>query len=132
MNGSLIILAGFVIAILAFSSCNKKQEEKCLSHTTAHVRNVDGPNMVLVNSETDLAVKYYLGNSCGQFERLESTSNGYTTIINLIAKYNGCVCADILLSGQTVYKFKPVQTGTYYMKFLQPDKTYLTDTITVN
>ena len=130
MKGSLIILAGF--AILFFLSCNKEQEEKCITHSTARVRNVTGPNMVLVNSETDLTVKYYLGNGCGQFESLESTSNGYTTIISLIAKYEGCVCLEIFLPGQIIYKFKPVQTGTHYLKFLQPDKTYLTDTITVN
>jgi hypothetical protein len=126
------ILVVFVITILVFSNCNKKQEETCLSHTTAKVTNVDGPNMVSVDHEIDLTVKYYLNNGCGQFERLESTLNDHTIIISLIAKYEGYICTDILLGGQTIYKFKPLQTGVYYLKFLQPDKTYLIDTITVN
>jgi hypothetical protein len=132
MKRHFISVAGFVIAILVFTNCTKKKGEICVSHTTAQVTNVIGPNMVFVNHETDLTVKFYIDNGCGQFERLESTSNGYTTIISLIAKYEGCVCTAIFLPGQIIYKFKPVQTGIYYLKFLQPDKTYLTDTITVN
>lgn len=131
IKSNFIILAG-VISILAFSNCDKNHENKCLSYTRAQVIEVVGPNMAPVNQETDLTVNYYLVNGCGQFESLESTSNGNTTIISLIAKYEGCICTAIILGGQTIYKFKATQTGIYYLKFLQPDKTYLTDTITVN
>ena len=131
MNKSFILIF-FVITILIFSNCSKRQEKICLSHTTAKVTNVSGPNNVLVNQETDLTVEYYLDNGCGKFEGLESTSNDYNIKISLIAKYEGCVCTDILLGGQIVYKFKPLKTGVYYLNFLQPDKTYLSDTITVN
>jgi hypothetical protein len=131
-KGNLIILIGFVFVIPAISNCNKKQADECRSYTTAQVTKVVGPNTVLVNQETDLGVEYYLINGCGQFESLVSTSNGYTTEISLNAKYDGCVCTDILLGGQTLYRFKPAQRGIYYLKFLQPDKTYFTDTITVN
>ena len=87
---------------------------------------------MLVNQETGLTVFYYLDNGCGKFEGLEATSNGNTTIVSLKAKYEGCICPEVLLSGQINYKFKAEQTGVYYLKFLQPNKTYLTDTITVN
>jgi len=54
---------------------------------------------VLANQETDLTVFYYLNDGCGQFESLEATSNGSTTIISLKAKYEGCICTAILLTG---------------------------------
>ena len=131
MNKSFILIF-FVITILIFSNCSKRQEKVCLSRTTARVTNVSGPNNVLVNQETDLTVKYYLDNGCGIFEGLESTSNDYNIKISLIAKYEGCVCTDNLLGGQIIYKFKPLKTGVYYLNFLQPNKTYFSDTITVN
>jgi len=130
-NKYFIISAGVVISFILFPGC-KKQDNKCISHTTAVVTQVTGPNTALVNQEIDLTVLYYLGNSCGQFEKLEATSNGNTTIISLKAKYLGCICADILLSGQANYKFKASQAGVYFLNFLQPNQAYFTDTITVN
>jgi hypothetical protein len=128
---SVIILGCFVASILFFSAC-KKQTQECLSSTTAQVTKVTGPNMVLVNQETDFTVEYYLYNGCGKFENLESTSNGHTVTISLIAKYRGCICTDILLGGETTYKFKPTLSGIYYLKFVQPNKSHFIDTVTVN
>ena len=102
MNKYFIISVSAVIFFISFLSC-KKQDNKCISHTTAVVREVTGPNTALVNQEIDLTVLYYLGNGCGQFEGLEATSNGNTTIISLKAKYQGCICTDVLLSGQANY-----------------------------
>ncbi len=131
-KGSAISL-GTIIALLSFASCDKeKQENECVSYTTAQVTKVAGPNSVPVYHETDLTVFYYLTNGCGKFENMEATSSGNTTIISFKAKYEGCFCTDNLVSGQSVYKFKAEQPGVYYLKFLQPNKTYLTDTITVN
>ncbi len=119
--------------ILLFESCAKEeQENKCFFYSTAQVTKIATPSIVSVNQETDLIVSYYLNNGCGKFESLEATSSGSTTTISLKAKYEGCACTDILLGGQTTYKFKAAQAGVYYLKFLQPNNTYLTDTITVN
>ena len=131
LNKYFIILAGGVIFFISFPGC-KKQEAKCLLLTTAVVTDVTGPNTALVNQEIDLTAHYYLGNGCGRFEDLEATSNGNTTIISLNAKYEGCICTDVLISGQANYKFKASQAGVYYLKFLQPNQAYFTDTITVN
>ena len=122
-----------IIALLSFASCNKeKQENKCVSYSPAQVTKVAGLNDLSVNQETDLTVSYYLNNGCGKFENIEATTIGNTTIISFKAKYEGSFCTDIILSGQSIYKFKAGQAGVYYLKFLQPDKTYLIDTITVN
>ena len=132
MKKYIIISAGIVTVFMFFSGCDKKSGDKCLLYTTAQVRKVEGSNTTLINQEIDLTVSYYLNNSCGQFEGLEATSTGNSTTISLKAKYEGCACADVLLGGQIIYKFKAEQVGIYYLKFLQPTKTYFTDTITVN
>jgi len=111
MKKYIVISAGVVIVFIFFSSCDKKIDNKCLSYTTAQVRKVVGPNTALPNQEIDLTVFYYLNNSCGQFEGLEATSNGNSIMISLKAKDEGCACADVLLGGQIIYKFKAEQAG---------------------
>jgi len=127
-----IIAVGIIPAFICFSACHKTQVNPCLVYMTAQVTKVTGANSVSVNQEIDLTVFYYMNNGCGQFQGLEATSAGNTTIIDLNAKYEGCACTDVLLGGQTIYKFRAANPGLYYLKFLQPDKTYFTDTITVN
>lgn len=120
-----------LITLLVSCSC-KKQTKECLAHTTAHVAKVTGPNATTPGQETDYVVQYYLSNGCGKFERVESNVDGNTITISLIASYKGCVCTEVLLSGEVTYTFKPGSTGTYYLRFVQPDKTYLIDTVSVN
>ena len=121
------------LAVLSLVSCKKgKEGNECVSYTSAQVTKVDGPNSVSVNQEIDLSVYYYLSNGCGRFQTIETNTTGNTSIIDLKAKYEGCICTDILLSGQIIYKFKAQQVGVYFLKFLQPNKSYLIDTITVN
>ncbi len=128
---SVIILRCCIVSTLMFSAC-KKQNDECISYTTAPVTEVTGPNTILVDQEADFVVKYYLTDGCGKFENIESTSNGNTVTISLIAKYEGCVCTAIILAGETTFKFKPTQPGIYYLKYLQPNNTHFIDTVTVN
>ena len=127
-----IIFTCLVFSILVLSSCNKTQDDnKCLSYIKAPVIKVEGPNTGLVNQDINLTVSFGCFNGCGQFGNFEQTSNGDTTTINVIAKYEGCLCTQDAPLRQTTFKFKVTQTGTYYLKFLQTGKTYLTDTIRV-
>jgi hypothetical protein len=128
---SYITLSCFILLNLIFSGC-KKPAKECISYSTAYVTDVAGPNMIPVNQETDFVLKCYLNSGCGKFEKLESTADGYEVTVKIGAKYTGCICTDNLIGGEFIYKFKPAQTGTYTLRFVQPDKTLLTKTITVN
>ena len=68
---------------------------------------------------------------CVQFDNFEENISGNTTIINVIAKYEGCICNEIAPTLKTSYKFKKLQTETYELKFLKDDNSYLTHTILV-
>lgn len=111
--------------------CNKTKNEECISYTTAQVISVAAPDTASVNQETAVIILYRFFNGCERFQRIDTISSGDTTIISLAAKYEGCACTAIITGGKTIYNFKASQTGKYYFKFLQPDKTFLTDTITV-
>ncbi|MGZ5255503.1 MAG: hypothetical protein ACXWV4_13750 [Flavitalea sp.] len=132
MKNSLTIIIGCFIILLSSAGCNKLNLLRdCVGYTTAQVTEVKGPNTTTINQEMDLTIFYFLSNGCGRFENLEATSSESEIIIKLKAKYEGCICTAALVEGQTIYKFKARQKGVHYLKFLQPNKTYLTYTITV-
>lgn len=131
-KGNWITLSLVVFATIILSGCKKTQHDKeCLSYTKAPVIKIEGLNTGLVNQDISLTVYFGCFSGCGQFGKFEQTSNGNTTTINVIAKYQGCICTQDAPIRQTIYNFKGSQPGTYYLKFFQTENAYLTYMLTV-
>ena len=122
----------FACLLIVLLGCARKQvANNCLFYTKAPVTKIEGATTVLVGQEIDLTVSFGCSNGCGQFDNFEENISGNTTIINVIAKYEGCICTEIAPTLKTSYTFKKSQTGTYELKFLKDDNSYLTHTIIV-
>lgn len=130
MTRNLIILTSLFSFCIFLLACKKTKEAPCLSYIQAPVTNVTGPVTGAVNQPITLSVYFGCFNGCGQFNNFEKTSSGNTTTINVIAKYEGCICTQVAPILQTSYNFQASQAGTYELKFLEND-TYLTHTIVV-
>jgi len=127
-----IFLSGLFFSILVSLNCNKKYNNStCLSYRAGTVTKVDGPNTGSINQEIFLLVSFSCTSDCGDFGYFEQSANGNTTTINVIAKYEGCLCTQNIPTRQTTYKFNATQTGTYYLKFFKTTGNYLIDTITI-
>ena len=125
-------LAFFFSLIITLFGCNKKHEDSsCFSFTKAPVTKIEGANSALVNQEIILTISFGCFNGCGQFGNFEEVNSGNATKITVNAKYEGCICTQDAPIRQTTYKFKKSQTGTFDLKFLQTENTYLTHTIIV-
>lgn len=85
----------------------------------------------MVNQEIILTVSFGCYNGCGQFGSFDEVISGNATTITVNAKYEGCICTQDAPIRQTTYKFKKSQAGTFDLKFLQAENTYLIHTITV-
>jgi hypothetical protein len=121
------------ILLIALNGCKKDNSGKeCIGYSNAQITEIKGSTTATAGEEIELTISYFFFNGCGNFERLEATPNGNTTTIRIVAKYEGCVCPEVLVRGQTVYSFKATQPGIYLLKFLQPNKSILEYTITVN
>ena len=70
-------------------------------------------------------------NGCGEFSSFEQTTLGNVTIIEVIAKYEGCICTQDIPLRQTVYTFNQNIPGTYILKFKMADDNYITQTVAV-
>ncbi|MGF2414537.1 hypothetical protein [Ferruginibacter sp.] len=127
------ILTSFITLNLGLASCNKTAEEDklCTSFTSAPVVKVEGAKTAAVNQTIALIVSFPCFSSCGNFGNYQQTVTGNTTIINVMAKYQGCICTQDVPTRQSIYNFSASQPGIYYLKFLQTANAYLIDTITV-
>jgi hypothetical protein len=132
MNKNQIVFFFFLIVTLL--GCTKKHEDDsktCLSFNKAFVTKIEGANSTLVNQDVFLTVSFGCYNGCGQFGNFNEVINGNATAITVNAKYEGCICTQDAPIRQTTYKFKKSQAGSYDLKFLQAENTYLIHTIIV-
>lgn len=120
------------VSFLFLVSCHKNDNRNVVSSPSpSPVTKVEGPDSIPVNQEASFMISYYLINSCGRFERVEGITLGDTTTVNVVAKYEGSVCSDVLLNGEATYLFKSSKPGTYYLKFWKSINSYLVDSIVV-
>lgn len=77
-----------------------------------------GIETVVENPTADAAtflfnVAFRVTNGCGQFYSFEQT----TATIQLIAKYEGCICTENTPLRKIAYTFNPTVPSTYTLKF---------------
>ena len=119
----------FIVSLIA---CNKTPDnDECLEFKQSPVSVVTGPATGNINQDINLAVSFSCFNGCGQFGSFNSTTVADTTTIEVIAKYEGCICTQDLPVRQTNYTFRKSQPGTYHLKFMQLHNAYIVHTITV-
>ena len=121
----------FSLALLLISCKKNKENSNCLSYTNAAVTNIAGPNAALVNQEIVLAISFQCTNGCGQFGSFEENSVGNIIQVTVKAKYEGCICTQDLPIRTSQYKFKKSQPGSFELRFLQSNNSYLSHTVVV-
>ena len=119
----------FIVCLLN-QSCDKTKE--CISYAKSPVTGVTGPTNAQVNQLVYLNVAFQVYNGCGQFDKFATTENGNTLMIDVEAKYDGCLCTADLPTRYIQFAFKAVLPGTYTLKFLQTNGVYLDHVIVVN
>lgn len=126
---NLVIL--FSLTLLLISCKKNKENSHCLSFTNAAVTNIEGSNTALVNQEIVLTISFQCTNGCGQFGSFEETTIGNIIQVSVKAKYEGCVCTQDVPIRTTQYKFRKSQSGSFEIRFLQNNNSYLSHTIVV-
>jgi hypothetical protein len=121
----------FSITITLLGCTKKNVDKECISFSKAPVTKVEGANTALVNQEISLKVSFGCFNGCGQFGNFDETITGNVTSISVNAKYEGCICTQDAPIRQIMYKFKKSQAGTFDLRFLKTENTYITHTIVV-
>lgn len=115
--------------LILCTGCNKKAKNVCLAYPVAPALSVEGVTSGNVNQDIPFNVAFALINGCGSFSRFEESAIGNTITVNVITKYEGCVCAEIYGEQKKEYFFKRSIPGNYQIKFNKGDNTYITKDI---
>lgn len=125
-----LILMLILSGTFSLSSCDKDDVEDS-GFDKSVITNVEGPSGT-VGQEIILQVTLQGNNGCAVSGQLQESVEGNTRTIKGKVIYQGEVCHQALVSIVKNYTFKASTAGTYELKFLKIDNTFITHTITVN
>lgn len=120
----------FLIVFLFSCSSNNDTVDNCLEFKPAGIITVE-PNLTTETVENDFEVLFPVTNGCGEFGSFKETTAGNVTTIEVIAKYEGCICTQDIRLLKSVYNFSQTTPGTYTLKFKMTDDTYTSQTVVI-
>jgi len=122
-----------LMVMLVIVSCKRDTPttNECITYSQSPVTEVAGPKIGMPNQNMIYTVSFGCNSGCAKENTLSETVSGNTRTIAVTTKYVGCVCTMIAPILQTSYTFKTVQTGTYYLKFLQSNNNFIIDTLVI-
>ncbi|MCJ7756680.1 MAG: hypothetical protein MUP24_00930 [Gillisia sp.] len=109
-------------------SCSENDKNDCVENKLAYVTSVNSPSNGVINEITNIEVDFGVNNGCGQFGEFIETENGNVKIIEINARYEGCICTQDAPIRTVNYEFITQIPGNYELRFKSND----TDFITVN
>jgi hypothetical protein len=123
----------FSAVLLVFFSCSKEElENKCIENRIAYVTSTNSPLTGAKNENINIEVSFGVNNGCGNFGKFIETGSGNTKIIEVEARYEGCICTMDAPTRKTNYVFKTQNSGNYIFKFKSSSTEYITVNLTIN
>jgi len=126
----LIALFAVLATITACSMEDDADNDYCYSSFYTGINEVTGPETTTVDEPIEIMATFNISNGCGEFNRFVATTNYPKQIVALV-DYSGCTCTEVLQTVTEPYTFTASEPGEYVLKFIKPDETFITKTITV-
>ena len=122
----------FSLLTLFLFSCSSNDDtiDNCLEFKPAGVITVE-TNATADGIGQFFDVTFPVINGCGEFGSFNQTTAGNVTTIEVIAKYEGCICTQDIRFLKELYNFSQTTPGTYILKFKMEDGTYLTQMVLI-
>ncbi len=120
----------FLVLFLFNCSSNNDTVDNCLEFKPTGMITVE-PNSDTENVPNDFEIMFPVTNGCGEFNSFKQTTAGNVTTIEVVAKYEGCICTQDVRLLKSVYNFNQTIPGTYILKFKMSDDTFTTKTVII-
>ena len=127
-----ILLISIMIFGLLVNCNDDDNEDECITSKTEYVTSVNSPTTGMVNQAINIEVKYAVHNGCGGFGKFIETENGNTRIIEVEAKYVGCICTQNVPILTVNYEFITNNAGDYKLNFKSSPTEFITVNLTIN
>lgn len=120
-----------VLFTICFFSC-KKSGEPVVLYTQWTVTSVAGEHATLRNQSLPITVYWPYSSGCDVVDKFEEERQGNIILVKTFGYVRGGVCTMDAGIKSTVYHFTPVSKGTYELRFLNIDHTYISHSVIVN
>ena len=129
MKNYLVLIITLLGSLLVSCDKNDVSESEFDNSVITHV---EGAASTAVGQQIELKVTLQGSNGCAVSGQLQENIQGKTRVIRGTVNYQGEVCHQALVPLVEIYKFQAAIQGTYELKFLKIDNTYVIHKITVN
>ncbi len=106
-------------------------DQICLRTEHANVLSANVPASGIINQNIPIDITFEIINGCGAFGNIVETISGTTTTLVVNAKYEGCICTQVMGELNTTYNFIPTATGVNTIKIQQPNGQFLSYSIVI-
>ncbi len=129
-----------ILILFSAASCTKSEindvinADNFITVKQTAIASVNGPTTANVNQEVAFTVSWPYNGNCEKFKTFKIDTLSDTTRIKLYTATNHVEdCNGKEVQRSKVFKFTPVKSGTYFLKFYGPDSMAkpITDTLTV-
>lgn len=111
-------------------SIEGNDDNYCYTQGYTGIDSVTGPDSTAVGEPIEIEATFKLANGCASFVNF-AASNAYPKQIVARVDYNGCTCPDIIETVTETYTFEEDEPGTYMLRFIKPNQTFIIKSITV-
>lgn len=119
----------FLSAILA--SCSDDDSKECIGYRPENVTEVNAPSSGNINESIEIEVKFVVSNGCGKFDKFIESGSEQLKIIEVQAKYEGCICTANISIITAIYEITYSTIGEKELKFKSGETDYITLNISV-
>ncbi len=131
-KNNFLLISIMIIGLLISCSDDDEKENECTSSKTEYVTSINSPTTGVVNEAINIEVNFQVFNGCGGFGKFIETENGNSRIIEVEAKYVGCICTQDAPIRTVNYEFTASNAGNYELNFKSSPTEFITANLTIN
>jgi hypothetical protein len=126
---SKLILAGLTLATVFFISCKDPLETECDIEAPAPALEINVPDTLSLTST--IPMKVQISNGCGNYLRLKTERDLNVLFVYPIARYQGCICTQVIKEQQVNATLTFPQTGSFTLQVLTTQGDFITKRVFV-
>ena len=126
------ILIASCVFLFSCKKADPNNNDTCSSIINSGILAVTSSTLTAaVNQDINFEVSYSIANGCAISSNMESIRDANTVTVNMLTKFEGCVCTQIYSEGKKTYVFKSAVAGNFKLKFSKKDNTFIEKNVVI-
>jgi hypothetical protein len=120
------ILIASCVLLFSCKKANTNNNDTCSTTVNSGIVGVNSTTLTAnVNQDINFEVLYAIANGCATTSNLEILKSGNIITVNMLTKFEGCVCTQVYFEGKKPYIFRSSTAGNFKLKFSDGNGGYI-------